>query len=36
MLLKGRLIFDGTTQEAKSSTNPAVKQFIYGLDDGPL
>ena len=36
MLLKGRLIFDGTTQEAKSSTNPAVKQFIYGLDEGPL
>jgi phospholipid/cholesterol/gamma-HCH transport system ATP-binding protein len=36
MLYKGRLIFDGTTEEAKSSTNPAVKQFIYGLDEGPL
>jgi len=36
MLLKGKLIFDGTTQEAKSSANPAVKQFIYGLDEGPL
>ena len=36
MLLKGKLIFDGTTQEAKSSTHPAVKQFIYGLDEGPL
>lgn len=36
MLLEGRLIFDGTTEEAKSSKNPAVKQFIYGLDEGPL
>lgn len=36
MLYKGRLIFDGTTAEAKASTNPAVKQFIYGLDEGPL
>ncbi len=36
MLYKGRLIFDGTTAEAKSSENPAVKQFIYGLDEGPL
>jgi phospholipid/cholesterol/gamma-HCH transport system ATP-binding protein len=36
MLYKGRLIFDGTTEEAKSSTNPAVRQFIYGLDEGPL
>jgi len=36
MLYKGRLIFDGTTQEAKASQAPAVKQFIYGLDEGPL
>lgn len=36
MLLKGRLIFDGTTEEAKASVIPAVKQFIYGLDEGPL
>jgi phospholipid/cholesterol/gamma-HCH transport system ATP-binding protein len=36
MLYKGRLIFDGTTAEAKASSNPAVKQFIYGLDQGPL
>lgn len=36
MLYKGRLIFDGTTAEAKSSDNPAVRQFIYGLDEGPL
>jgi phospholipid/cholesterol/gamma-HCH transport system ATP-binding protein len=36
MLYKGRLIFNGTTQEAKASQEPAVKQFIYGLDEGPL
>ena len=36
MLYKGRLIFDGTTDEAKASEIPAVKQFIYGLDEGPL
>jgi phospholipid/cholesterol/gamma-HCH transport system ATP-binding protein len=36
MLYKGRLIFDGTTEEAKTSENPAVRQFIYGLDEGPL
>lgn len=36
MLLRGRLIFDGTTDEAKTSAIPAVKQFIYGLDEGPL
>ena len=36
MLYKGRLIFDGTTEEAKSSQDPAVRQFIYGLDEGPL
>jgi phospholipid/cholesterol/gamma-HCH transport system ATP-binding protein len=36
MLLRGKLIFDGTTKEAQESTHPAVKQFIYGLDEGPL
>jgi phospholipid/cholesterol/gamma-HCH transport system ATP-binding protein len=36
MLLRGKLIFDGTTKEAQASTHPAVKQFIYGLDEGPL
>lgn len=36
MLYKGRLIFDGTTDEAKSSQDPMVRQFIYGLDEGPL
>ena len=36
MLLQGRLIFDGSTAEAKSSTNPYVNQFINGLTEGPL
>ncbi len=36
MMLRGQLIFDGTTEEVKASAIPAVKQFIYGLDEGPL
>jgi phospholipid/cholesterol/gamma-HCH transport system ATP-binding protein len=36
MLYRGRLIFDGTTKEAKESTNPFVRQFVHGLVDGPL
>jgi phospholipid/cholesterol/gamma-HCH transport system ATP-binding protein len=36
MLLKGELIFNGTTQEALDSTNPYVHQFVHGLVEGPL
>lgn len=36
MLYRGRLIFDGTTQEAQGSANPYVRQFVHGLTDGPL
>jgi phospholipid/cholesterol/gamma-HCH transport system ATP-binding protein len=36
MLFKGRLIFDGTTEEAKTSHNPYVRQFVHGLVEGPL
>jgi len=36
MLYKGRLIFDGTTEEAKASPSPFVRQFIHGLAEGPL
>jgi phospholipid/cholesterol/gamma-HCH transport system ATP-binding protein len=36
MLYKGRLIFDGTTEEAKASINPFVRQFVHGLTEGPL
>ena len=36
MLLKGQLIFDGTTEEAKACQEPHVRQFVHGLGDGPL
>ncbi len=36
MMYRGRLIFDGTTQEAFASRNQYVKQFVHGLPDGPL
>lgn len=36
MLLSGRLIFDGTTAEAKGSHDPYVRQFVHGRVDGPL
>jgi phospholipid/cholesterol/gamma-HCH transport system ATP-binding protein len=36
MLYRGRLIFDGTTAEAKESTDPRVRQFVHGLTEGPL
>jgi len=36
MMYRGRLIFDGTTEEAKASTEPYVKQFVHGLTEGPL
>jgi len=36
MLYKGELIFDGTTEEAKVSSEPRVRQFVHGLTEGPL
>jgi phospholipid/cholesterol/gamma-HCH transport system ATP-binding protein len=36
MLYRGRIIFDGTTEEAKASQNPYVRQFVHGLTEGPL
>jgi phospholipid/cholesterol/gamma-HCH transport system ATP-binding protein len=36
MLYRGKLIFDGTTHEAKTSTHPYVRQFVHGLTEGPL
>ena len=36
MLYRGQLIFDGTTEEARASRDPYVKQFVHGLTDGPL
>ena len=36
MLLGGELLFDGTTDEARASTEPRVRQFVHGLTEGPL
>ena len=36
MLYKGELIFDGTTEEAKTSHEPRVRQFVHGHTEGPL
>ncbi len=36
MMFRGRLIFEGTPHEARSSRDPYVKQFVQGLADGPL
>lgn len=36
MLYEGRLLFDGTTEEARASTEARVRQFVHGLTDGPL
>jgi len=36
MLLGGRLIFEGTVEEARTSKHPAVEQFVHGKPEGPL
>lgn len=36
MLYQGRLIFDGTTAEARACSEPRVRQFVHGLTEGPL
>ena len=36
MMFRGELIFDGTTEEARSSQEPRVRQFVHGLTEGPL
>lgn len=36
MLLDGRLVFDGTYEQAKVSDNPYVRQFVNGDPEGPL
>lgn len=36
MMYRGRLIFDGTTAEARDSANAYVRQFVQGLPEGPL
>lgn len=36
MLFEGRLVFDGTTAEARACSEPRVRQFVHGLTEGPL
>jgi phospholipid/cholesterol/gamma-HCH transport system ATP-binding protein len=36
MMLGGRMIFEGSTDQAKKSGDPRVDQFIHGKPDGPL
>jgi phospholipid/cholesterol/gamma-HCH transport system ATP-binding protein len=36
MLHRGELIFDGTVEQARTSTHPIVRQFVHGLTEGPL
>jgi phospholipid/cholesterol/gamma-HCH transport system ATP-binding protein len=36
MLLDGRVVFEGETQEARDSSDPRVRQFVHGLLEGPL
>jgi len=36
MFRGGELIFDGTTEEARSCDEPRMRQFVHGLTEGPL
>ncbi|MGA2090793.1 MAG: ABC transporter ATP-binding protein [Endomicrobiales bacterium] len=36
MLYEGKIIFIGTPEEVKSTTNPVVHQFVEGLSHGPI
>jgi phospholipid/cholesterol/gamma-HCH transport system ATP-binding protein len=36
MMYRGEMIFDGTTEEARTCTEPRVRQFVHGLTEGPL
>jgi phospholipid/cholesterol/gamma-HCH transport system ATP-binding protein len=36
MLFEGRLVFDGTAAEARTTPHPVVRQYVDGLVDGPL
>jgi phospholipid/cholesterol/gamma-HCH transport system ATP-binding protein len=36
LLDRGKFIYSGTPEEMKNSENPLVKQFVYGLAEGPL
>lgn len=36
LLAQGALKLGGTPQELRNTSDPAIKQFIYGLKEGPL
>ncbi len=36
MLHKGKVVFEGSPDEIRSSANPVVRQFIQGEADGPI
>ena len=36
MMVAGELIFDGTTEQARTTDEPRVRQFVHGLTEGPL
>jgi phospholipid/cholesterol/gamma-HCH transport system ATP-binding protein len=36
MMVGGRLVFDGTTEEARETNLPEVRQFLRGELEGPL
>jgi phospholipid/cholesterol/gamma-HCH transport system ATP-binding protein len=36
LLDRGKFIVSGTPKEMKESTDPLVKQFVFGLTEGPL
>jgi len=36
LLDRGKFVVSGTPREMKESTNPLVRQFIFGLTEGPL
>jgi len=36
MLYEGKIIFAGTPEETKNTTNPVVRQFVQGLSEGPI
>jgi phospholipid/cholesterol/gamma-HCH transport system ATP-binding protein len=36
MMHAGRVVFEGTTEDARDTTEPLVRQFLRGLVEGPL
>lgn len=36
MIVRGRVVFDGTVDEARSTRDPMVRQFLEGGTEGPL